>query len=98
MLRDKKVVRALGVLCLLLAWWAFRHRPATGPAHDAKAGVQAALFTGMEPKRKVTLALISKPKGSVEMVEAEIYRTASAVNQAKQVVLALMDGDGKTYP
>ena len=84
--------RALGLACLVLAWWAFRHRHAAVlPPGSARPQAQS-LATGKEAKRKVTLVFVSEAKGTAEADEREIFETPSLVNQAKQAVLALMEG------
>jgi spore germination protein GerM len=86
------LIRLAGLGFLLLAWWSWRHHSVFQSRQD-KAGlpVQASLYSGKESKRRVLLVFASE-RGSAEMEEREIYRTASLVNQAKQVVLDLLEG------
>ena len=94
-LRRGILFKSAGLACLLLAWWAFRHRPSSGPVADRDSRGRAVLFTGKEPLRKVSLTFVSESKGSAEFEDRDIYRTATLVPQAKQVVVDLMEGPRK---
>lgn len=65
---------------------------ACGHKEGANASLSSPLFTGKEAKRKVTLTLPGRKQAGFVGVEREIYATASPVNQAKQVLLALLAG------
>jgi hypothetical protein len=70
-------------LCLPLAC----HRKAS-----TAGGQASALYTGKEAKRKVLISFPAKAQAGFVTVEREIYATPSLVNQAKQVLLLLMQG------
>lgn len=75
--------------CLLLA---ALFVGACGHKDHAGAMPSSPLFTGKEAKRKVLLTFPSRQQPGFVTVEREIYATASNVNQAKQVLLALLAG------
>lgn len=63
-----------------------------GRKPEAAAEARSPLFTGKETKRAVQIYLPSAQKPGFVTVKREIYATASLVNQAKQVLQALMEG------
>lgn len=78
--------RPLALLLLLTLAAACGRKP------EAAAEARSPLFTGKEAKRTVQVYLPSAQKPGFVTVKREIYATASLVNQAKQVLQALMDG------
>jgi len=82
MRRPELVFFLLGVLFL----------GACGHKDNASAVQSSPLFTGKETRRKVMLTFPARQQAGFVGVEREIFATASAVNQAKQVVLALLAG------
>jgi hypothetical protein len=65
---------------------------ACGKKAAAPSAPASPLYSGHELKRAIVLTLPSKDKAGFVQVKREIYQTASQVNQAKQVLQALMDG------
>jgi hypothetical protein len=65
---------------------------ACGQKDDSTAIPSSPLFTGKEAKRKVMITFPARQQPGFVAVEREIFATASLVNQAKQVALALMAG------
>jgi hypothetical protein len=66
--------------------------PACGHKETSSAIPASPLFTGKEAKRKIKLTFPARQQPGFVAVDREIYATASLVNQAKQVVLALLAG------
>jgi hypothetical protein len=81
---------ASAALCLAAALLGLTLACAKEPEKDAEA--RAPLFTGKEAVRTVQLYLPSSEKAGFVALPREIYATASLVNQAKQLLQALMDG------
>lgn len=81
-----KALLALIAVSVLLAACGRKEAPVATPASP--------LFTGKEAKRTVKLTLPARQQPGFVAVEREIYATASLVNQAKQIVMALMAGPG----
>jgi hypothetical protein len=82
-MRRKALLSAL-LMAVLLA--------ACGKKAAAPGASASPLYSGQEPKRAIVLTLPSKDKAGFVQVKREIYQTASVVNQAKQVLQAMMDG------
>jgi spore germination protein GerM len=62
-----------------------------GAQDQPGAEAQSPLYTGNEAKRKVDIYYASKKKTGLEVEKAEIYLSASAGAQVKQVVLRMIE-------
>ncbi len=83
--------RFLGMLCLFVLLQPLAcGRDKKGANKDAVA--IEVLYTGKEAKRKILLYFPSLDKPGLISASAEIYQTASALNQAKQVLRLLLSG------
>ncbi len=86
-----KAALAVLVLALVVLAGLWRHYRA-GEEGKAKPRTATDLFSGREPKMAVRLYFVSADKGTLAVESRDIFRTASLVNQVKQVVLDLLKG------
>jgi hypothetical protein len=84
-LRRAAIALMALALLLMLAPGCGRKAAPAGNAHSP-------LYTGQEPKRTVRLTLPGRLQPGFVQADRSIYATASVVNQAKQILLALMAG------